>query len=310
MPDLVQGHIYLENDRALSYLNGACLEDGAVIVADGPDVTLALEFLASDGGTDLPAFHPRNIVIAKGGARVTLLEAHRGDGACFANHVTALIIEAGARLNHIKVFADAAGTFNTSLTDVKVAEDGYYGSAILATGGQLLRNEMHIRLAGERAETSLAGVYLARRDQHTDHTTRIDHLSGNTKSRQVFRGALDGKARAVFQGNIVVAEGADGSDGRLANDTIILAEGCEIDTKPQLEIYADDVKCAHGSTVGELDEEALFYLRSRGVPEPAARAMLVEGFVATVFDQFEGIEGIEVLRTGIVNWLAELGRET
>ena len=108
----------------------------------------------------------------------------------------------------------------------------------------------------------------------------------------------------------VVAEGAAGSAGRLANDTIMLAGGCEIDSKPQLEIYADDVKCAHGSTVGELDEEALFYLRSRGVPEPEARAMLVEGFVATVFDQFEGIEGIEVLSTGIVNWLAELERET
>lgn len=306
MPDILRGHLGARDAGALADLNAAYLEDGAVIIVDGAEVTLALEFLASDGGNHMPAFHPRNIVIVKGGAQLTLLESHGSKGACFANHVTSIAVEDGARLNHIKAFKHSNDAFNTSLTQVRIGADGYYGSAILDTDGKLLRNEMRIELAGEGAETSLAGAYLARGGRHTDHTTRVDHLAANTTSRQIFRGALDGKARAVFQGNIVVAEGADGSDGRLANNTIMLSEGCEIDSKPQLEIYADEVKCAHGTTVGELDEEAIFYLRSRGVPEREARAMLVEGFVATVFDEFDGLEGVEQLRVGIADWLAGL----
>jgi Fe-S cluster assembly protein SufD len=306
MPDVLRAHLEAADAGALADLNTAYLQDGAVIIVDGAEVTLALDFLASGSGEQMPAFHPRNIVIIQGGAQVTLLESHAGADAYFANHVTSIAVEDGARLNHIKAFNDSSDAFNTSLTRVRIGADGYYGSAILDTGGKLLRNEMRIELAGEGAETSLAGAYLARGGRHADHTTRIDHLTANTTSRQIFRGALDGKARAVFQGNIVVAEGADGSDGRLANNTIMLSEGCEIDTKPQLEIYADEVKCAHGSTVGELDDDAMFYLRSRGVPEAQARAMLVEGFVATVFDEFDGLEGVEKLRDGLADWLAGL----
>lgn len=306
MPDVLRSHLETEGAGALADLNAAYLEDGAVIIVDGAEVTLALEFLASDNGNHMPVFHPRNIVIVRNGAQLTLLESHEGDGAYFANYVTSIAVEEGARLNHVKAFNDASDAFSTSLTNVRIGADGYYGSAILDTDGKLLRNEIRIELAGEGAATSLAGAYLARDGRHTDHTTRIDHLAANTTSRQIFRGALDGKARAVFQGNIVVAEGADGSDGRLANNTIMLSEGCEIDTKPQLEIYADEVKCAHGSTVGELDDDAMFYLRSRGVPEIEARAMLVEGFVATVFDEFDGLEGVENLRSSLADWLAGL----
>ena len=306
MPDVLRSHLETADAGALADLNAAYLDGGAVIIADGAEVTLALEFLATGEGSQMSAFHPRNIVIVKNGAQLTLLESQGGGGVYFANHVTSIAVEDGGRLNHVKAFNHSSEAFNTSLTQVHIGADGYYGSAILDTDGKLLRNEIRIELAGEGAETSLAGAYLARGGRHTDHTTRIDHLAANTTSRQIFRGALDGKARAVFQGNIVVAEGADGSDGRLANNTIMLSEGCEIDTKPQLEIYADEVKCAHGSTVGELDDEALFYLRSRGVPETQARAMLVEGFVATVFDEFDSLEGVQQLRDGIADWLAGL----
>ncbi len=306
MQDDLRALLEADDGGALADLNAAYLQDGAVIIVDGAEVTLALEFLASGVGAHMAACHPRNLVIVKNGAQATLLESHAGAGAYFANHVTSIAVEDGARLNHVKAFNDSSDAFNISLTRVRIGADGFYGSAILDTNGKLLRNEMRIELAGEGAETSLAGAYLARSGRHTDHTTRIDHLAADTTSRQIFRGALDGKARAVFQGNIVVAEGADGSDGRLANNTIMLSEGCEIDTKPQLEIYADEVKCAHGSTVGELDDDAMFYLRSRGVPERDARAMLVEGFVATVFDEFDGLEGVEQLRSGLADWLAGL----
>ena len=308
MPDTLRAHLDQQDAGALSDLNAAYLDEGAVIIVDDTsdeDITLALEFFTSDGGKVMPAFHPRNIIVVRKGARTSLLERHGGepDATYFANHVTTIALEDGASLNHVKEFGDPAGAFNTSLTQVRVGRDASYVSAILATGGQLLRNEIRIELAEEGAEAQLAGAYLGRGAQHTDHTTRIDHLAPNTTSRQIFRGALDGNSRAVFQGNIVVADGADGSDGRLANDTLLLTEGCEIDSKPQLEIYADDVKCAHGSTAGELDDEAMFYLRSRGVPEAEARAMLVEGFISTVFEGIEELSGIGELQNGIAKWL-------
>ena len=314
MPDALRVHLEQNDAGALCDLNAAYLGEGALITVDSTadeELNLALEFFASDSGADMPVYHPRNVVLVQGGAKVTLLEFHGGEAgaAYFVNHVTSIAIEDGATLNHVKWFGDSSGAFNTSLTRVRVGQGGYYGSAILATGGRLLRNEIRIELAEQGAETDLAGVYLGRGGQHIDQTTRIDHLVPNTTSRQIFRGALDEKARAVFQGNIVVAKGADSSDGRLANGTIMLSEGCEIDTKPQLEIYADDVKCAHGSTVGELDDEALFYLRSRGVPLAEARAMLVEGFVGTVYDHMDGLGGVAELRRGIAGWLAALEQD-
>lgn len=175
---------------------------------------------------------------------------------------------------------------------------------MLATGGALVRNEMRIELSAAGADVSLNGAYLGRGKQHTDHTTVLRHAAPHTTSRQLYKGALDGAARGVFQGNIYVAEGADGTDGQMSNRTVLLSDKCEMDSKPQLEIYADDVKCAHGATVGELDEDALFYLRARGVPERRARELLVEGFVAEAFGGLAEPVLAELMRDRIVHWLA------
>ena len=144
---------------------------------------------------------------------------------------------------------------------------------------------------------------MATGDQHVDHTTVIEHLKPHTTSDQVFKGALNGSARGVFQGNIIVHRGADGTDGQLSNKTLLLSPGTEINSKPQLEIYADDVKCGHGSTAGELDEEALFYLRSRGIPEPQAKAILVEGFLCEVTEEFDIGNVANTLHEYIAKWM-------
>ncbi|NQV56798.1 MAG: Fe-S cluster assembly protein SufD [Rhodospirillales bacterium] len=308
MPEILEP-LMATDGGVMGDLNAAYIDEGAVIVAEGALSSIAIEYHMTGDGGDMAHVHPRNIVLMRPGANVTLIERHSGaaKASYFANHVTLIQLEDGAALNHVKLFADPAKAFNTSLTNVTVGRDACYRSALVGVGAQLLRNEIRIQLAAPGAEAHLAGAYLARATQHSDHTTRIDHLAPHTTSRQIFRGALDGKSRAVFQGNIVVAEGADGADGRLANNTLLLSEGCEIASKPQLEIYAEDVKCAHGSTVGELDEDAMFYLRSRGIPEIEARALLVEGFLSEVFDGLDEIAGVAGLVEKVSEWLADGG---
>ncbi len=174
---------------------------------------------------------------------------------------------------------------------------------MLSIGGQLVRSEIHVSCEAGGAHTNLNGVYVARDSQHMDHTTLIDHVVPNTTSKETYKGALDGKSRGVFQGAIVVAEGADGTDGQMSNKTLLLSDDAEIDSKPQLEIYADDVKCAHGFTAGELDDDSLFYLRSRGIPDALARSMLVEGFLAEVVE--EGVDEAyqDIFIAKISNWM-------
>jgi Fe-S cluster assembly protein SufD len=218
--------------------------------------------------------------------------------------VTEILVKEGASLTHIRLFEDAETAFNLSHLSARIGKDAAYHSYVLATGGALVRNEMRIDLAAPGADASLNGAYLARGRQHTDHTTLLRHGAPHTTSRELFKGALDDTARGVFQGNIYVAKGADGTDGNMTNRTILLSEKAEMDSKPQLEIYADDVKCAHGATVGALEEDALFYLRARGVPERQARELLVEGFVAEAFDELGEGAILDLMRARIASWLA------
>jgi Fe-S cluster assembly protein SufD len=233
-----------------------------------------------------------------------VIERFSGTGRYLTNPVSEIVVEEGAKLTHIRLFEDAETAFNLSHLSARIGKDAAYHAYALATGGALVRNEMRIDLAASGADASLNGAYLARGKQHTDHTTVLRHGAPHTTSKELFKGALDDVARGVFQGNIYVAKGADGTDGNMTNRTILLSEKAEMDSKPQLEIYADDVKCAHGATVGALEEDALFYLRARGVPERQAREVLVEGFVAEAFDDLgEGII-LDLLRARVASWLA------
>jgi Fe-S cluster assembly protein SufD len=173
----------------------------------------------------------------------------------------------------------------------------------------LTRNEITVRLEGAGAECHLNGAYLMRGRQHCDNTTTIEHLVPETSCREVFKGVLDDEARAVFQGRIVVHPGAQKSNGHQLSKALLLSDRAEIDTKPELEIYADDVLCSHGATAGALDDEALFYLRSRGIPEAKARRMLIEAFLAEAINSIAAEGLCPALMSGVVAWLTTAGEE-
>ena len=196
-----------------------------------------------------------------------------------------ILIEEGAALRHYKLMAEGDQAFHIAMAHVRVAARGRYESFVLADGGRLARNEIRVRLDGPGAACALDGAYMGRARQHSDNTTFMDHAKPQTTSTELYKGVLDGYARGVFQGRILVRPDAQKTDGRQTSRTLLLSEGAEIDTKPQLEIYADDVKCSHGAVAGELDEDALFYIRSRGIPEEMGRHMLIAAFLDEVVEQ-------------------------
>lgn len=298
------GHIAAYDDP-LTLLNSGFIDDGLVLILDGEtvDAPIVVEHISSATG-DGVALHPRNLIVLKKNARATVIERFSGVGRYLINPVSEIVVEDGAKLTHIRLFEDADTAFNLSHLSARVGKDAGYESHVLATGGALVRNEMRVELAAPGADGSLYGAYLARGKQHTDHTTVLRHSAPHTTSRELYKGALNDTARGVFQGNIFVAKGADGTDGNMTNRTILLSDKAEMDAKPQLEIYADDVKCAHGATIGNLEEDALFYLRARGIPERQARELLVEGFVAEVFDTLGEGAIVDLLRARIAVWLA------
>ena len=298
------GHIAA--DDPLITLNSRIIDDGLVLMVERDDVIdapIVVEHVATNAG-DGVALHPRNLIVLVKNARATVIERFSGSGRYLINPVSEIVVEDGSKLTHIRLFEDAETAFNLSHLSARIGKDAAYDSHVLATGGALVRNEMRVELAAPGADASLCGAYLARGKQHTDHTTVLRHAAPHTTSRELFKGALNDAARGVFQGNIYVAKGADGTDGNMTNRTILLSDKCEMDTKPQLEIYADDVKCAHGATIGELEEDALFYLRARGIPERKARELLVEGFVTEAFDGLTEGAIVDLLRARIGAWLA------
>ena len=215
--------------------------------------------------------------------RLTLLENHPA-----ANAVTTLetdiILHRRAKFVHGKIVTGGA---HLAMSKVRVASGGSYNNFSLLQGGQPARNEIDVTLEGEEAQALLNGVMLLRDTEHADTTIRVTHAAPNCASRQIYRSVLDGKSRGVFQGKILVAKDAQKTDGYQLSRALLLSDQAEIDAKPELEIYADDVKCSHGSAVGDLDEDALFYLRSRGLLESQARALLIEAFIGEMFDALQ-----------------------
>jgi len=292
------------DDMPLLALNGAFQEDGFILILDNNARTDALiEVLHVNAGS--PVSQPRNIILAGEGAKVRLLETQLGTGASsqFFNGATLVTLEEGAEVEHLRHQVQRADTVHVNTICARVAARGSYNSFLLAEGGQTARDEIQVGLTEKGAAAKLHGVYLGSGNQVLDSTTLIAHRAPNTKSEENYRGALNDKSRGVFQGNILVEKGADGTDGQMSNKTLLLSGDAEINSKPQLEIYADDVQCAHGSTAGELDDEAMFYLRSRGIPEAHAKAILVEGFLAEVMEEFDLGELTDTFRARISDWM-------
>ncbi|HTI79850.1 MAG TPA: Fe-S cluster assembly protein SufD [Acetobacteraceae bacterium] len=281
-------------------LNTMLAEDGAVLqVPDGVDAGLVLLISV---GNDRAAFHPRHTITMGQGARMTLLELSLGEGVYLHNPVTEINVAEDAFLTHVRLQNEAAGAFHLATVYAEIAGEGTYDSFVLNLGGRLVRTEAHVRFIGPKGMAHLNGAQLLSGSQHADFTTVVQHAAPACSSRQTVKHVLAGRSQGVFQGRIEVARVAQKTDGYQMNQALLLSPDAEIDTKPELEIFADDVKCSHGATVGELDAEQLFYLKSRGIPDAEARSMLVRAFLAEALDAVTNETARGVLDRAVEGW--------
>lgn len=309
-PDLVGEHLgrlAVSDEQRFVALNTAFLADGAVVrIGRGVDVAEPIELVFVSLGADdgAVAFHPRTLLIAEPQSRATVIEHHLGlgTGATFANHVAEAYVGDGAILRHYKVQREGAEAFHLSNCVATVGRDATYDNFILTTGARLSRNEVRVAL-GRGASCAVNGAYMIGGRQHCDTTTVIEHREPNGTSREVYKGAIDGHGRAVFQGKIVVHPNAQKTDGHQLNRALLLSDTAEIDAKPELEIHADDVKCSHGATAGELADEALFYLRARGIPKDEARGLLIGAFLAEALEEIPDETVRDAFHGFVTGWL-------
>lgn len=276
----IYGTVAPADAHGFTALNAAHNRDGvAVIIAPGAKPTVPVEMLFINTGRAESV--PRNLIIAGEDGRASVIERHvslHDDDDSFTNSVTEIALEEGAQLDYHLIQAQSAAAHHICGVWARQARASRFSCRTVTVGGRLVRNDLGVELAGEEAHCDLFGLYAATGAQHVDNHTTIRHAAAHCTSCEIYKGVLDRRARAVFHGRVKVAQGAQKTDATQTNNNLLLSRGAEIDTKPQLEIYADDVKCAHGATVGQLDADALFYLRARGVDEAEARRMLTFAF--------------------------------
>jgi Fe-S cluster assembly protein SufD len=313
MPDLAQFSPFAQRPdfgnlpdiaNPIVALNTMLAEDGAIIeVAEGVAAgTLQLVNLAAESHGRPIAFHPRHAIRLAPGASLTLVEMAVGQGSYLHAPVAEIVLGERATLTHIRLQDESSAAFYLSTLFVSAAAGATYDSFSLNLGGRLARTEVHATLAGPGGAAHLNAAQLLRGTQHADFTTVVRHAAPNCASRQTVKNVLTDRARGVFQGRIEVARGAQKTDGYQMNQALLLSREAEIDSKPELEIFADDVKCSHGATVGDLDSEQLCYLRSRGIPEAEARAILVRAFLADALDPIAHEEARTGLEQAVARW--------
>ena len=275
-------------EEPFAALNAAFCRDGAIVrIADGVvvDRPIHILFLSSLHG-DPYVMHPRSILALGRDARATVVKSFLGPsgGTYLMNAVTTAVLADGASLDLTKVQRESPQAFHVETLDVTAARNATFTHHSISLGSRIARNDLNVRLAGEGAECSLFGLYEVAGQQHVDHHTSIDHVKPNGTSRELYKGVLDGRARAVFDGRIVVRPDAQKTSAVQTNKNLLLSKEALVHTKPQLEIFANDVKCKHGATIGQLDADVLFYLRSRGIGLAEARRLLIHAFAGEIVD--------------------------
>jgi Fe-S cluster assembly protein SufD len=270
----------------LNALNTMLMSEGAVIHVD-VDITVDKPveiMIINTGNTAMLASHLRHYISLDAGAKLTVIEHYTSlnDAVYFNNVVSEIVVSERAELSQYKLQQESNNAFHIATLAATQAAESIWNTNNISLGSQLARNDIHSQLLGEYAHVTMDGLYLARDKQHIDNHTRIDHAVPNTTSQELYKGVLDDKSHAVFNGKVVVHKDAQKTDANQSNRNLLLSRGCEIDTKPEMEIYADDVKCGHGSTVGQLDPDHLFFLRARGLDEVSARNLLTYAFAAEV----------------------------
>lgn len=299
------GRLVTGCDDAFSAVNTAWLRDGAVVLMDGDhDVQrpIHLLFLSASPGA---AAYPRALVVAGPGSRCVVIEdfvsVHQA--AALTNGVTEIHVGENASVRHVRLQRESPGAFHIATCGVRVARDGRYSSVSVSLGARISRYNLHVVQAGEGADLEIDGLALISGRQLADTHSFVDHALPRGRSRQRHKCVAGDAAHAVFNGKILVRPGAQRTDSAQESRNLLLTERAHVDTKPQLEIFADDVKCAHGATVGQLDAEQVFYLRSRGLSEPSARALLTFAFAAEIVERIalpsvvKGLEGVVVRQT-------------
>lgn len=289
---LLEKHLSQYADNKVSpftALNTAFIQHGTYINVPNNVVVekpINLLFLSKQNSTPV-ATHPRNLIVMGENTEATVIESYIGldEADYFTNAVTEVSLSENAILKHYKVQQESLNAYHVGNLNVLQNKNSKLESHSIALGGSLVRNDIHTQLADEGAEIIMNGLYMTTDKQHIDNHTRVDHLKPRTFSTENYRGVLNGKSRAVFNGKVVVHPQAQKIEAHQNNANLLLSDDAEIDTKPELEIYADDVKCSHGATVGQLDENMLFYLRSRAIDEETARSLLTYAFADEVISK-------------------------
>lgn len=275
---------------AFTALSTAFVQDGAFVhVPAGVRVAepIHLLFVATSPAPAAALAQPRTLVVAGRESQVTVIESYVGvgDDTYFTNAVTEIAAGAGAIVDHYKLGQESPGAYHIGATRARLERDSTLSSCSIVLGGRLVRNDLGVLLDAEGAACTLTGLYLVGDRQHVDNHVTVDHARPRGRSTQLYKGVLDGRSRAVFDGKVLVRRDAQKTDAHQTNKHLLLSDGAEVDSKPQLEIFADDVKCAHGAAEGQLGEDALFYLKSRGLDDRTARALLTYGFAAEVLQR-------------------------
>jgi len=281
-------------------LNTALAADGAYLyIPDGVVFEHPIEvlYVAAGGGADAEIINARTLIVAGAGSQVRIVETYATirEGTYFTNAVTELFAGENAIVDHYKVQQEALGAFHIATMQINAQRSANVSSHSFSLGGRFVRNDVNAVLDGEGAEVTLNGLYLADGERLIDNHTTIDHAKAHCPSHEVYKGILGGRARAVFNGKIIVRQDAQKTDAKQTNRALLLSDNASINTKPQLEIFADDVKCTHGAAIGQLDEDAIFYLRARGLTYFEARDMLIHAFAGQIID---GVK-VEALRTAL-----------
>ncbi|HEV2551239.1 MAG TPA: Fe-S cluster assembly protein SufD [Stellaceae bacterium] len=287
-------------------LNVALFADGFVLILEpGVQLEHPVEIVQWGEAASPASWHQRNLIVLGEGSRARVLESFSGAGSYWANLVTTVHLGKGAVLRHAKLQDEARDALHFAMTRVHLAERAGYETFVLTLGGRLAREDIQPKLEGEGAAVNVNGAYLLRGEQEATTAIVVDHAAPGGTTRELWKGVVEERAHGVFLGSIAVRPDAQKTDAQQTNKNLLLSPRANIDTKPELEILADDVKCAHGATVGDLDENALFYLRTRGIPAVEARRMLIEAFALDALETVADAAMREYLAAHLRRWLNE-----
>jgi Fe-S cluster assembly protein SufD len=301
---------------AFAALNTAFIADGAYVFVPRSTVVEEPIYLlyVSTPATAPVMDHPRNLIVIEENSQATIVEDYvtlpgsGSQGAAFSNAVTELVAGDSAVASHYMIVRESEQTYNVSTLRIQQSRSSNVATHSLLLGGALIRNNVHPVLAGEGAECLINGLFMGNGRQHMDNYMLVEHASPHCNSRQFYNGILNGQARGVFHGRIIVHKDAQKTDAKQTNRNLLLCDDAQIDTKPQLEIYADDVKCTHGATIGQVDDNALFYLRSRGLDEVSAKHLLLQAFANECLDRMHPGPVRDHVERLVAEWLPETAR--